>query len=185
MYKLSTNYFEHQCHYWRAAEISDAERDNCETTHETLHRMTWCRRRTFEDRSGRKRRPHRSSWSSARIVPKIDQTESAFPKALYQRSQCWKTRTHSSRFPLGQEPKFSCNQPNRASVSPGPFSSVTKVLKSNYAQLFDLFLRLPSKGALEQSTKVLLSSPFSLWVLSTRQDRVNSTSIENHGKRCD
>lgn len=185
MYKLSTNYFEHQCHYWRTAEISDAERANCKTTNETLRRMTWSRRRTFEDRSGRKRRPHRYSWSSARIVPKSGQTESAFPKALYQRSKFRKTRPHSSWFPLSQELKFSCNQPNRASVSQGPFSTVTKVLKSNYAQLFDLILRLPSNGALEQSTKVLLSSPFSLWVLSTRQDRVNSTSIENHGKRCD
>lgn len=52
-------------------------------------------------------------------------------------------------------------------------------------QRFDLVLRLPSKGALQQSTKVLLSSPNTLWVLSTHQEQVNSASIENHGKRCD
>lgn len=59
----------------------------------------------------------------------------------------------------------------------GPSPTVAKVIKSNRAQLFDLVLRLSSKGALEQSTKVLLSSPGSLWVLSTRKQRSHSKKI--------
>lgn len=41
------------------------------------------------------------------------------------------------------------------------------------------------KALMNNQTKVLLSSPCTLWVLSTHQERVNSASIENHGKRCD
>lgn len=45
-----------------------------------FRRMSWCRRRTFGDRSSRKRRPHCSSWSGARIFPKTTKPSCCFPR---------------------------------------------------------------------------------------------------------